>query len=148
MATADGAPGHARIADELAAELRAAAEAGLSVRVRGAGTKLSWARPGGDSSPTVELSTAGLDRIVEHNAGDLTAVLEAGVPLADAQAPSPRPGQMLALDPPDRRRHRRRDRGQRRLGPAARPLRRRARPRGRHDGRALGRHRAPRPAAR
>ena len=38
------------------------------------------------ASPSVELSTAGLDRILEHNAGDFTAVLEAGVPLAEAQA--------------------------------------------------------------
>ena len=49
----------------------------------------------------LELSTAGLDAIVEHNAGDLTAVLEAGVPLADAQATFAKAGQMLALDPPD-----------------------------------------------
>ena len=47
---------------------------------------------------------------------------------------------MLALDPPDRRRHARRHRGHRRLRPAPRPLRRRARSRGRHARRALGRH--------
>ena len=38
--------------------------------------------------------------MVEHNAGDLTAVLEAGVRLADAQAVFAEAGQMLALDPP------------------------------------------------
>jgi glycolate oxidase FAD binding subunit len=80
------------------AELAAAlAEAGPAVRVRGAGTKLAWAR--GD--PAVELSTTRLDTILEHNAGDLTAVLEAGVPLAVAQARFAEAGQMLALDPPD-----------------------------------------------
>jgi glycolate dehydrogenase FAD-binding subunit len=52
------------------------------------------------AEPDVELSTAGLDRIVEHNAGDLTAVLQAGVPLASAQAAFAEAGQMLALDPP------------------------------------------------
>ena len=42
---------------------------------------------------------AGLDRIVEHNVGDLTAILEAGVPLAPAQETFAAAGQMLALDP-------------------------------------------------
>jgi glycolate oxidase FAD binding subunit len=82
-------------ADELAAQLAAASG---TVRVVGARTKLRWAP---DASPALELSTAGLDRIVEHNAGDLTAVLEAGVPLARAQERFREAGQMLALDPPD-----------------------------------------------
>jgi glycolate oxidase FAD binding subunit len=82
-----------------AAELAAAlAEGGETVRVRGAGTKLAWAPP---AAPGVELSTERLDRLVEHNAGDLTAVLEAGVPLAVAQRRFAEAGQMLALDPPD-----------------------------------------------
>jgi glycolate dehydrogenase FAD-binding subunit len=98
MATAEvrrSAPGSAA---ELAAELGAATEAGLGARVRGAGTKLRWTS---DSTAGVELSTTGLDRILEHNAGDLTAVLEAGVPLARAQEVFRSAGQMLALDPPD-----------------------------------------------
>ncbi|MGH2741515.1 MAG: FAD-binding oxidoreductase, partial [Thermoleophilaceae bacterium] len=74
------------------------AEAPAPVRVRGAGTKLAWA--GGQ--PGVELSTEGLDEIVEHNVGDLTAVLQAGVGLARAQQRFAEAGQMLALDPPDR----------------------------------------------
>jgi glycolate oxidase FAD binding subunit len=45
------------------------------------------------------LETGGLDRIVEHNVGDFTAVLEAGVPLAEAQAAFAEHGQMLAIDP-------------------------------------------------
>jgi glycolate oxidase FAD binding subunit len=48
----------------------------------------------------VELLTARLDRVVEHNAGDLTAVLQAGVPLAAAQDVFAAAGQRLALDPP------------------------------------------------
>ena len=79
MATAGARRSAPASAAELAAELAAAAG---TVRVLGAGTKLRWAP---DASPELELSTAGLDRIVEHNAGDLTAVLEAGVPLARAQ---------------------------------------------------------------
>ena len=46
------------------------------------------------------LSTSGLDRIVEHNAGDLTAVVEAGVTLARLREEFGQAGQMLALDPP------------------------------------------------
>jgi glycolate dehydrogenase FAD-binding subunit len=80
---------------DLASALR---DAGGTVRVYGAGTKLAWAR----GKPGVELSTEGLDAIVEHNEGDLTAVLEAGVPLARAQQRFAEAGQMLALDPPDR----------------------------------------------
>jgi glycolate oxidase FAD binding subunit len=81
--------------EELAAEL---AMASGSVRVSGGGTKLRWAA---DAAPGSELSTARLDRIVEHNAGDLTAVLEAGVPLSTAQETFREADQMLALDPPD-----------------------------------------------
>ena len=85
-------------ADECASVLRAAAAERQAVRFVGAGTKLSWGGAGGP--PAVEVSTAGLDRILEHNAGDLTAVLESGVRLADAQARFAEADQMLALDPP------------------------------------------------
>jgi len=86
-----------RIASEqdIAADLAS----GGSVRIVGGGSKLGW---GPQVDAERELSTAGLDRIVEHNAGDLTAVLEAGVPLAAAQEAFASEGQMLALDPPDR----------------------------------------------
>ncbi len=47
------------------------------------------------------LETGGLDRILEHNVGDFTAVLEAGVPFAEAQATFAEHGQRLAWDPPD-----------------------------------------------
>jgi glycolate dehydrogenase FAD-binding subunit len=46
------------------------------------------------------LETGGLNRIVEHNVGDFTAILEAGVPILEAQAAFAAEGQMLALDPP------------------------------------------------
>ncbi len=85
--------------EELGSALRAAAEAGTPVRFRGGGTKLRWARPAPPGA--LELSTVGLQEIVEHNVGDLTAVLQPGVLLADAQAAFARAGQMLALDPPD-----------------------------------------------
>jgi glycolate oxidase FAD binding subunit len=84
--------------EELCSALAAAGEAGTPVRLRGAGTKSCW--PPAAPEGTIELSTAGLTQILEHNAGDLTAVLEAGVPLAEAQALFANEGQRLALDPP------------------------------------------------
>jgi glycolate oxidase FAD binding subunit len=83
---------------EAAAEaLAEATRAGERVRIVGAGTKQGWGVP--VAEPDVQLRTSGLDRIVEHNAGDLTAMLEAGVPLAHAQQAFAQAGQMLALDP-------------------------------------------------
>jgi glycolate oxidase FAD binding subunit len=86
-------------AEALAEALRAAAEQGDAVRFRGGGTKWSWGAPA--RVPVLELSTTKLDQVVEHNAGDMTAVLEAGVPLARAQQQFAAEGQMLALDPPE-----------------------------------------------
>jgi glycolate oxidase FAD binding subunit len=79
-------------AEEAAAEIRAAE----AVRPRGGGTKLGWS----PRTEAVDFDTKRLDRIVEHNEGDFTAILEAGVPLVEAQAAFGRAGQMLALDPP------------------------------------------------
>jgi glycolate oxidase FAD binding subunit len=83
--------------EEAARLLRSLGEAGKAVRVRGGGTK-DW---GGIGHPVaVELETGGMAKLLEHNVGDLTAVLQAGVPLAEAQAAFAAEGQMLALDPP------------------------------------------------
>jgi glycolate oxidase FAD binding subunit len=84
--------------EEAAELLRSLGEAGKAVRPRGGGTKLDW---GGVGEPiAVELETGGMAKILEHNVGDLTAVLQAGLPLAEAQAAFAEDGQMLALDPP------------------------------------------------
>ena len=64
--------------------------------LRGAGGSVSIGRGGGD----VVLSTARLNRILEHEPGDLTAIVEAGVRLSELQAALAPHGQMLALDPP------------------------------------------------
>jgi glycolate oxidase FAD binding subunit len=89
--------------DEAAELLRGLGEEGRAVRPRGGGTK-PWgpAGAGGDraASGPLAFDTTGLNRIVEHNVGDFTAVLEAGVRVADAQAAFAAEGQMLALDPP------------------------------------------------
>lgn len=83
--------------DQAAAALAGAAASHQSVRIVGGGSKLGWGRPA--HAADLEIDTSGLDRIVEHNDGDLTAVLEAGVPLARAQRQFAGAGQMLALDP-------------------------------------------------
>ena len=84
--------------EEAAELLRAAADDGRRVRFRGGGTKLEWGRP--VPGPDLEICTQGLDRVLEHNAGDFTAVLQAGTPLSVAQEVFAGAGQMLALDPP------------------------------------------------
>jgi glycolate oxidase FAD binding subunit len=84
--------------EEAAEALRAAAGDGRHVRFRGGGTKLGWGRPIPEAD--LEICTGGLDRVLEHNSGDFTAVLQAGVPLAVAQPAFAEAGQMLALDPP------------------------------------------------
>jgi glycolate oxidase FAD binding subunit len=61
-----------------------------------AGTRVSIERAGGD----VVVTTRGLDRILEHEAGDLTATVEAGIRLSTLGARLAEQGQMLALDPP------------------------------------------------
>jgi glycolate oxidase FAD binding subunit len=84
---------------EVADVLRAAAADGRTVLPVGGRTKLSWAaRP---SSCDLLLDTTGLDRIIEHVAGDLVVVAEAGVRLADLQTQLAASGQQLALDPPE-----------------------------------------------
>src|SRR5450755_5073185 len=86
--------------EEAAAALACATADGQPVRIVGAGSKLGWGNPEPPGEGGVELHTTGLDEIVEHNAGDLTAILQAGVPLAVAQRTFAAAGQMLALDPP------------------------------------------------
>jgi glycolate oxidase FAD binding subunit len=86
-------------ADELAQRLSGAASDGATVRFAGGDTKRSWT--GGAELPdVVEISTLGLDAVHEHNEGDLTAVVDAGVRMADLQERLAGAGQMLALDPP------------------------------------------------
>jgi glycolate oxidase FAD binding subunit len=84
--------------DDAAAALAAATREGRTVRIVGAGTKLGWGSS--DVAADVELHTAALDQVVAHDAGDLTATLQAGVPLELAQRTFAAAGQMLALDPP------------------------------------------------
>ena len=60
------------------------------------GPTVSIGREGGD----VVISTRGLKRVLEHEPGDLTAIVEAGLRLSELQSALAEHGQMLALDPP------------------------------------------------
>lgn len=69
----------------------------------GLGTRLDWGPPlqvdPSGAAPTV-VSTARLDRILEHNPGDFTISVEAGLPLEELQASLAVHGQWLSLDLP------------------------------------------------
>jgi glycolate oxidase FAD binding subunit len=98
MAATPVATEHPSSPEEAAELLRTLGEGGRTIRVRGGGTKRAWAAAG--EPVELEIVTDGLGRVVEHNEGDFTAVLEAGMPLAQAQELFASTGQMWALDPP------------------------------------------------
>ncbi|HEX2102624.1 MAG TPA: FAD-binding oxidoreductase [Solirubrobacteraceae bacterium] len=98
MATAPVAAERPDTPEEAAELLRTLGEARRPVRIRGGGTKSGWAWDG--EPVALEVVTGGLSRVVEHNEGDFTAILEAGLPLARARQVFAGAEQMLALDPP------------------------------------------------
>jgi FAD/FMN-containing dehydrogenase len=78
-------------------EPAAVAEAATVLReAERTGTSVSIERDGGE----IVLTTRSLDRVLEHEAGDLTATVEAGIRLSALNERLGRAGQMLALDPP------------------------------------------------
>jgi len=85
-----------RNAAEVAAVLRDTAGSVVAV---GGRTKLGWCPP--PTSCDLVLETGALDRVVEHTAGDLVVVAEAGLALSALQEQLAAAGQMLALDPPE-----------------------------------------------
>lgn len=89
-----------RSIEDAAETLRALGERKTSLRFEGSGTKRSWGELG--SEPEAQLHTTGMSGIVEHNAADLTAVVDAGTTLEELQSALGEADQMLALDPPDR----------------------------------------------
>ena len=84
-------------AEELAALLKWADEHRLKVAARGGGSKLDWGNP--LQSLDWVISTAALNRVVEHAFDDMTATVEAGCIVADFQRQLAQHGQRLALDP-------------------------------------------------
>src|SRR5262245_26712612 len=84
--------------DEASALLRAAARHQLTVVPRGRGTALAWGAP--PRSADLVVSTERLDRMVEHNPGDLVCVVEAGATIDAVNEHVVSHGQQLALDQP------------------------------------------------
>jgi glycolate oxidase FAD binding subunit len=69
-----------------------------TVLIRGAGTKADWgARV---APPDVVIDTTALAALVRHDPGDMTATVQAGLPLATLQAALAAHGQWLAVDAP------------------------------------------------
>jgi len=87
-------PGNAK---ELAEILRLSNEAGIAVIPRGGGTKLGWGNP--PARADLILSTARLNKIIEHAWSDLTVTVEAGCTIQTLQETLAQHGQRLALDP-------------------------------------------------
>ena len=85
-------------AEEVAAVLRAAREAGFSVLLRGAGGDLHLGSVPGPIG--LVLSLARLDSVVEYDAGNLTITAQAGVTLEKLQSIVGERRQFLPLDPP------------------------------------------------
>jgi glycolate oxidase FAD binding subunit len=88
-----------RDAVEVADVLRSGSGSASTVVAVGGRSKLGWCPP--PTSCDLVLETAGLDRVVEHTAGDLVVVAEAGVRLQALQERLAEHRQMLALDPPE-----------------------------------------------
>ena len=82
---------------ELAEVLRLSNGAGLAVIQRGGATKLAWGNP--PSRADLVLSTARLNRVLEHAWADLTVTVEAGCAFQTLQETLAEHGQRLALDP-------------------------------------------------
>jgi len=68
---------------------------GRTVVPTGRGTKLSWGMP---VEPDVLLDLSAMDRVLDHQPGDLIVHVEAGATLASVQEVVGRAGQRLALD--------------------------------------------------
>lgn len=85
-------------APDVAAALKRASSERQSTVIRGAGTKIDWGRPA--SRIDVMLDMRRLNRVLEHQHGDLTATIEAGATLRDVNDTLSRLGQGLPLDPP------------------------------------------------
>jgi glycolate oxidase FAD binding subunit len=81
---------------ELAEILRLSNEAGLAVIPRSGGTKIHWGNP--PARADLILSTARLNKILEHAWADLTVTVEAGCTIKNLQETLAQHGQRLALD--------------------------------------------------
>jgi glycolate oxidase FAD binding subunit len=85
--------------DEVRAIVTLAAESDVPVVPWGGGTAAAVGMPA--PRPGVVLGLRRLDRVVEHEPGDLTVTVEAGRTVAALQSTLRARGQWLSLDPPD-----------------------------------------------
>ncbi len=85
--------------EEVAAVVTQAAEDGVPVTPWGGGTRMSIGAP--PVRLGIVLGLRRLARVIEHEPGDLTVTVEAGIGLGALQAELQRRGQWLSLDPAD-----------------------------------------------
>ena len=85
--------------DEVAGVVQQAAAAGATILPWGGGTAVAVGEP--SSRAGIVLGLRRLDRLVEHEPGDLTATAQAGLTLGALQAALRERGQWLSLDPPE-----------------------------------------------
>lgn len=83
-------------AKELAAVLADANAQGQAVIPTGGGTKAEWGNSA--TRADVAISTGKLNRVVDHAAGDMTVVVEAGCTIGDLQRTLAQQGQRLSCD--------------------------------------------------
>jgi FAD/FMN-containing dehydrogenases len=84
--------------EQVSTVLRAVDERSAVTVVRGNGTKQTFG--GVCPAPDLVLDTRALDRLIEHQPGDLIVRAGAGMPLADLQEHVRDSGQLLSLDEP------------------------------------------------
>ncbi|HLQ57138.1 MAG TPA: FAD-binding oxidoreductase [Streptosporangiaceae bacterium] len=84
---------------EASAVMAAAAGLGLAVLPRGTGTRLAWGGP--PRRCDLVIDTLRLDRVLEHEAGDLVARVQAGVRIDKLAGVLGSAGQQLSLDLPE-----------------------------------------------
>ncbi|HET9488450.1 MAG TPA: FAD-binding oxidoreductase [Methylomirabilota bacterium] len=85
--------------DEVRAVVALAATEGVPIVPWGGGTAASLGTPAARAG--LVLGLARMARLLEHEPGDLTATVEAGMPVAALQTALRARGQWLSLDPPD-----------------------------------------------
>jgi glycolate oxidase FAD binding subunit len=85
--------------EQVAGVVQHAAAAGASVIPWGGGTAVAFGEP--PSRAGIVLGLRRLDRLLEHEPGDLTVTAQAGLTLGALQAALRRRGQWLSLDPPE-----------------------------------------------
>jgi glycolate oxidase FAD binding subunit len=85
--------------EEIAAILALASQEGMPVTPWGGGTQMTLGAP--PARPGVVIALGRLDRVLEHEPGDLTVTVEAGISLDALQSRLAERRQWLSLDPPD-----------------------------------------------